>query len=240
MVSCGGDKVIKTSLLYWWPKIENLGIPVPKTEILEVDRETLSSVLERPWPAHLAVHVYETARKIGFPLFVRTDLASGKHAWRRSCYVPTAEILLANIHRVVEENEIHGVVGLDYRALVFREFLTLFALFTAFRGDLPIAKERRYFVRDGDVQCHHPYWAEEAVAGGRPKADGWRESLVMLNEEHESEVEILTSYSEKVAKVMEGYWSIDYAFAADGTWYLIDMAEGEKSWHPDCPIKEGR
>ena len=31
---------------------------------------------------------------------------------------------------------------------------------------------------------------------------------------------------------MKGYWSVDYWKAKDGRWILIDMAEGEKSWHP--------
>lgn len=228
--------MIKTSLLYWWPKVKDLGIPVPKTVILEVDNETLSSILEAPWDPHLAVHVYEAAREIGFPLFVRTDLASGKHGWKRTCYVASEGMLLANVRGVVEENEM-PIIPLDYRALVFREMLKLFAPFTAFRGDLPIAKERRYFIRDGQVECHHPYWIEGAVAAGRAEAEGWREILAGLNTEYPSEIEILTSYSQNVAAVIEGYWSIDYAFAADGTWYLIDMAEGQKSWHPECSRK---
>lgn len=237
MVGCGGDQVIKTSLLYWWPKVKDLGIPVPRTEIWEADLKSWFDAMEGGrLPPNLAFleEAQRVARLIGYPLFLRTDLASGKHGWKRTCYVEEESLLPRHIYRVLEENEIAGIVGLDYRALVFREMLTLFAPFTAFRGDLPIARERRYFIRDGKVECHHPYWIEEAVAGGRPKAEGWRETLAMLNMEHESEVEILTRYSEKVAEAMGGYWSIDYAFAVDGTWYLIDMAEGEKSWHPEC------
>lgn len=30
----------------------------------------------------------------------------------------------------------------------------------------------------------------------------------------------------------EGYWSVDFAKGQDGTWYFIDMAEGDQSWHP--------
>lgn len=221
----------RTSLLYWWPKVKDLGIPVPKTVILETDRQTLRSVLEGPWPAHLAVHVYEAARQIGFPLFLRTDMASGKHGWKETCYVDREEILLANARGVIEENEI-GIIGLDYRALVFREILDLESYFLAFRGDLPIARERRYFIRDGRVECHHPYWPEDAIR--HPSRDDWRVLLVNLNHQPFSEIELLTSHARKVGTVLDGYWSVDFAMTHDGTWWLIDMAEGQKSWHPPC------
>ena len=230
-----------TSLLFWWPKVKDLGIPVPRTEIWDTGDGLKSWFYameggRQPGDLFFLEEAEQIARLIGYPLFLRTDLASGKHGWKETCYVQDESLLPGHIFRVLEENEMAGiVVSLDYRALVFREMLSLFAPFTAFRGDLPIARERRYFIREGKVQCHHPYWIEGAVAGGRPEADGWAETLAMLNIEYENEIEILSRYSEKVAEVLGGYWSIDYAFAADGTWFLIDVAEGEKSWHPECP-----
>lgn len=229
----------KTSLLYWWPKVKDLGIPVPRTEIWDMG-DGLKSWFYAMEGRRLSSDLFfveeaeQVARLIGYPLFLRTDLASGKHDWKRTCYVEDESVLPDRIYRLLDANERAGIVGLDYRALVFRQMLTLFAPFVAFRGDLPIARERRYFIRHGKLECHHPYWIEEAVAGGRPEAEGWRETLAMLNTEHETEIAVLTSYSEKVAEVMGEYWSIDYAFALDGTWWLIDMAEGEKSWHPGC------
>ena len=46
----------------------------------------------------------------------------------------------------------------------------------------------------------------------------------------------LTGYAKMVAKVLKGSWSIDFCLGANDVWYLIDMAESFKSWHPeDCP-----
>jgi len=234
MVGRGGDQVIRTSLLYWWPKVKDLGIPVPRTEIWEADLKSwfdTVGVVRLPSNLSFLEEGQRVARLIGYPLFLRTDLASGKHGWKRTCYVEDESVLPEHIYGVLEENEIAGIIGLDYRALVFREMLSLFAPFTAFRGDLPIARERRYFIRDGKVECHHPYWPEDAIRN--PSSKEWRSQLASLNYETIAEKEILAHYSEKVANEMPGYWSVDYAFAIDGTWYLIDIAEGEKSWHPE-------
>ena len=35
----------------------------------------------------------------------------------------------------------------------------------------------------------------------------------------------------RVGEVLDGYWSVDFAEVKSGGWYLIDMAEGNKSWH---------
>jgi len=70
----------------------------------------------------------------------------------------------------------------------------------------------------------------------------WRHILELLNREMPFEVETLREYSQRAARVMEGYWSIDYALSRDGeTWFLIDMADGHQSYHPPkCPTpREG-
>ena len=54
----------------------------------------------------------------------------------------------------------------------------------------------------------------------------------------EIEIKLLSNYSQKIADVFDDYWSVDYCNAKDGTWYLIDMAEGDKSWRPDIKLPE--
>ena len=44
----------------------------------------------------------------------------------------------------------------------------------------------------------------------------------------------LKSMAEKVAKVLKGNWSVDFACDVSGAWWLIDMATALHSWHPDC------
>lgn len=228
--------IVKTSMLYWYPKVKDLGIPMPKTEIVEVPYTHLIRMLDgKMMPKRYVQKVIEASDKTGYPLFMRTDMGSAKHSWERTCYVPEKEGLFKHIWALIDETLAAGMFGeLDPNALIFREFLYLEDAFTAFNG-LPVSKERRYFIRDGEVECHHPYWIQDAIEKDwrSNKPSDWRELLKELNSEGDSEIKLLTLYSGQIAKALPGYWSVDYAKVLGGTWYLIDMAEGEKSWHPE-------
>lgn len=235
------------SMCLWWPKIIDLGIPVPKTTIAQTPDECPDLLNQWMWaaigesdegiPSGWGVwfqRVQELADSIGYPLFVRTDLFSGKHGWNRTCYVPAADGLERHLLWIVHDGELASFIGMRHRAVVLREYLLLDPPFRAFEG-MPVARERRYFVRDGEVICHHPYWIADAMRwyAGTPKPRDWERDLAALNEERAAEVKLLTEYATRVAAIMDGYWSVDFACAHDGTWYLIDMARGENSWHPD-------
>src|SRR3989337_1939956 len=69
---------------------------------------------------------------------------------------------------------------------------------------------RRYFVRDGQVQCHHPYWPEDALRFEGRRPWGWRKRLKVLNQETFGEVSRLWVYAERLAAHLDGYWSVDF------------------------------
>jgi hypothetical protein len=233
----------KNSMLYWFPLTELTNILKPKTIIIWTGIYPLMNMLDgKPLPNHIKNFILAGARELGYPLFLRTDLASGKHSWKDACYVPSEDVLFQHIFRVVEENDMAGFLGLNYQAIVLRQFIPLEHSFTAFWGRMPVSKERRYFIRDGKVECHHPYWAEDAIATSDwPEEElikvynlpnNWRSLLTTLNHETEEEIELLTGYAEQLGKYLSGYWSLDFAKGQDGNWYFIDAALGEQSWHP--------
>ena len=238
-------------------------------------RKTVNETIEDYW-----TKIANAAKTVGypwFPIFLRTDLCSGKHSWKDSCFVPSrnpiapigpsaTRRLTEHIQEVIVCNETAGIIGLPYEALVFREFIEMDWKFKAFHGDLPISPERRYFIKDGSILCHHPYWAEGAVQDGImtkekweelathfdsiPKPlpghtncfipNNWQELLAEMNDEPFDEVELLSGYALIVAthpELESDFWSIDFCKARDGTWYLIDCALGEKSYHPSCKFK---
>ncbi|KKN09499.1 hypothetical protein LCGC14_1045840, partial [marine sediment metagenome] len=44
-----------------------------------------------------------------------------------------------------------------------------------------------------------------------------------------------------VAKLFDGYWSLDWSMDHAGNWWVIDMAEGDRSYHwPDCKCVSDR
>jgi len=228
----------KNSMLYWFPRVKNTGVPVPKTIIVEVPNFNYLEIIENPgkFPKDVLRLLKRKAREIGYPIFVRTDHLSGKHSYPVwAPYVEKEKDLLPHILLLIEASATAGIFGLPINAFVIREFLDLEWKFKAFCG-MPIAKERRYFIHNGRVICHHPYWPVDAIRFWKvtdpPK--NWKKMLHELNRETPDEVDLLTSYAEKVAAILEGYWSVDFAKAKNGTWYLIDCALGVDSWHPPC------
>lgn len=232
--------MIPDSFLFWYPKIRKLDIPQPRTEILLLTKKELDALYEGV-PEDLTKKVEKIiAQRFKLPVFIRTDLASAKHSWQKSCFYNGTNPLWEHISEIVTFNLCADVRGLPYKALVIREFIPMDSRFTAFHGNMPVNPERRYFIDKSKVLCHHPYWVEEAIEQAKePSVENWRELAREINTEGE-EINLLTSYSEKVAEILTNYWSIDFCKAKDGRWILIDMGTGEKSWHPKCQLDSGK
>jgi len=222
----------KTSMNYWYPRIRHLSVPMPKTEIpVTKNIQDWWSLLdgEDPLSEDEKQSIRDAAIKVGgYPVFMRSDLCSGKHSFERTCFIQNEEDVIRHIWAIVDENCFCDCM---MESIVIREYIPPAATFKAFRG-LPIAPERRYFVRDGEVVCHHPYWEIEAIR--HPNTNAWKGALSFMNIEEDEEVLLLTGYAEQIAQELGGDWSIDFMLGLDGVWYMIDAAEAEKSWHPPC------
>ncbi len=231
----------KSSLLYWFPKVKDLGIPIPRTKIVPLTQEEIKSYRECGGDTIRFPRLNQQVRQVieqnfSLPVFIRTDEYSGKHSWNKTCFLDDLNNLERNLANLLGDSMTVNFLGpLPLQAIVVRQFIKMDTRFNAFSGNMPVNPERRYFVRDKVIECHHPYWIEDAVKKGTQESmlpKNWRKIVGELNCETEKEVRLLTSYSSRVAKIVPGYWSIDFCKAKYRTWYLIDMAEGEKSWHP--------
>jgi hypothetical protein len=230
--------VDKNSMLYWYPLIKDLAIPQPRTIFVMLNEKELSRLYDEAVPESVTEKVKCVCDVMFYPCFLRTDLASGKHEWKKSCFIDGKTELWEHILEVVEFNLCTDIMGLDFKAFAVREFIPMDSRFTAFYGDMPVNPERRYFIKDGKLVCHHPYWIAEAIEESKePSLTNWREVVKEINTETPEEIELLTKYSLMVGKaISEGSWSVDFCKAKDGRWILIDMALAERSWHPeDCP-----
>lgn len=227
----------QTSMLIWYPKIKDLPIPQPKTIFVMLNEKELERLYDEAVPDSVTEKVKVVCDTIGYPCFLRTDLASGKHSWKKSCYIDGKTELWKHIFEVTEFNLMADIMGLDFKAFAVREFIQMDSRFTAFYGDMPVNPERRYFFKNGKVICHHPYWIEEAMEDQKVSTPNWRDLSREINTETPEEIELLTKYTLMVAeKLPEGSWSVDFCKAKDGRWILIDMADARRSWHPeDCP-----
>lgn len=227
----------ESSLLHWFPLIRDI-LPVPRTIIAHITTEEVYSLVGlldgEMISENLHCRLKTAAQQIGYPLFLRSDQGSAKHDYEHSCCLKSEEGLLGHLGCLIEW---HLLRDLWPRAIVFRELLPLNAPFKAFIG-LPIAKERRYFVDEGKVMCHHPYWPEGAIEQGRGHSnlpDGWQKMLAEISIEDEGEIACLTRMAEDFAEAIPGFFSVDFAQKTDGQWVMIDAARGELSWHPEHP-----
>jgi len=195
----------------------------------------------------------QAATGFSLPCFLRTGHGSGKHDWGHTCHVTDLSRLASHVAALVDWSACVDFHGLPINTWVIREFLDILPAFATTWG-MPVGRERRYFIHDGQVCCHHPYWPPDAVpTSHRHGADLIRQ----LNYESPDEASHLTALSRQVAAHFSGAWSLDWAFArphptdtphdatlpahtapdeGDSRWYAIDMAPASLSWHwPHCP-----
>lgn len=218
------------SMLKWYPKIKDLDVPQPKTEIILLSEKEYLSTMDA-MPMAIVNKVIPVIQKFVLPVFIRTDQSSAKHYWKDTCFYNGSN-LVQHLYELCEFNHCADFMGLPFRSIIVREYIPMDSKYTA-SGDMPVNPERRYFIKNGKILCHHHYWIKDAIKN--PSVKNWEELSDEMNNETEEEIKLLSSYVGQVINVIDGFWSIDFCKAKNGRWYLIDMATGENSWHPkDC------
>lgn len=221
-------------LTYWYPKICDV-VPTPRT-ITHRTTVNLLQVLAGVKTAeyHEFIDILgKAADHFGYPCFLRTGHTSGKHEWVNTCFLQSRSWLEHHVYELIEYSEMASILGLPIDVWVVRELLPTKPLGTAFLG-MPICKEFRVFVDDGEVMCWHPYWPKEAFRKSVPE---WYDDLCKIED---ADKQIVLDYAVKAGKVLGGAWSVDVLHTEQG-WYVTDMAKAEDSWHwPDCPNGKGR
>lgn len=225
----------KNSMFYWWPKVKDLGVPMPKTILIRHEdafkgKLSYDPLDGKPDPAfdEMLKGVKKAAKEIDYPVFIRSDQTSNKHDWKNSCYVESEDQLGSHVINILEMTAM-TMFGLSFMGVAVREFLELVWCFRSHYGGMPVAREFRIFVRDGELECWHPYWPPRAIQD--PTIENWYEVLKKLQTLNDADLEHITELAETIGKAVEGYWSIDLCQTKSGVWYMTDMALGENSYH---------
>ena len=216
---------------YWYPKIKDI-VPTPKTIIILAKAIWDKTGNFKLIPEEYVKEIKKQAENFSYPIFVRGNDSSCKHDWKDTCFVAKKEDLEKHLHRIAYETEgldVFGSVGVSSIAL--REYIEMDSKFKYFWGELPINPERRYFIYNHKVICHHPYWTSESI-----KDKQYEKLLDEMNCETDKEKKELNKYACNIAEIFDYYWSIDFCRAKNGKWYCIDMAIGYESWHPKCNL----
>ena len=233
----------RNSALIWLPKIEALGLPTPKTIIVSYDHRFFAGGMEdgkdlsEPMKT-LAGLIQEACERIGYPVFIRTDLGSAKHSGPSSYQINKFDEIKGVLYRLIEDQEIKYWFEERPAAFLVREFLTLDASFTAFHG-LPIAREWRFFADGEKVKCFHPYWPADVLKDHLGRKE-WKKAKGTLADHHTIPgcIVALSEMAVMAAGCVGGDWSVDFAMDKNGKWWLIDCATARDSWHwPGCEEK---
>jgi hypothetical protein len=219
-----------TCLSHWYPVVSNIPeIKTPETAYFPIHFDDQLQALDRKLtPALLSTieQIKVKAKEFGYPVFIKNSVFSGKHSWKYTCFVEKEEDIQDHFLAITD---FAYTVGCDESLFwVVRKYLKPDALIHT-DCDMPVTFERRYFIEDGKVVFHHPYWPESSLENQSPTPANWRDLLKITNEESDEEITLLKSLTEKVANVLPGNWSVDW-LKVGTKWYLIDMAEKHKSY----------
>lgn len=230
------DWQAKNCISFWLPIVKSVaGIKTPETIIFHPDvdlydfviiaeEEEVSEKVQNEF--HRLVKAIEGAcAKLGYPAFLRTGDYSGKHSWEKTCFIENHKTnVMDHVVQLISEATMRSLTLVVW---CVREFLETEPLFFAFDGKMPITRERRFFIKDGEVIGSIPYWPVDAFIGQYTSTPNWPELIKKLKDE--PDLAELTALTSKVAGALTGAWSVDWLKTKKG-WYLTDCALAGMSW----------
>jgi hypothetical protein len=226
-----------TAIKNWLYAVETMSVPSPETDIYDFNWLVQRAIVNHdyqsiePLAQPLVDNIRTSGKKMGYPLFIRTGLFSGKHNWKNTCYIQASDTDQDIIRHLCSLIEYWYMVGGTYNFdLVVRKFIKTKTLFTAFDGEMPITQEFRLFTEGGVVDSYQFYWPEQAIDGHNPSKPNWRELLRDVSKPSDSLLNEMIVLAENVASLLDGDWSIDFLIDENGKPILIDMAERKKSF----------
>lgn len=235
----------KSCMSYWLPRIMAAGLPIPRTHMLAMPPEAMRAVVQSfdGKPTGQAIEPFlkrlrQLAALIGYPCFLRTGHTAAKHYWRETCFLASPDGLAGHVMAIIEFSECAGIIGLPWNVWAVRELLpTVPMAHCAVYKDMPVCREFRFFVRDGEIICRHPYWPLDALERGGLDAATAADRYARLIEEPQ-DLARLEAIAAVAGKAVGGEWSVDLLETERG-WYLTDMAEAAKSFHWEGCEKAG-
>jgi hypothetical protein len=227
-------EIEKNRLSYWYPKLAKC-VQTPKTHIIQgFSEQELYKIFDGKDSDEfdrLADLVVAKGNVVGWPCFVRTGHASGKHFWSKACYCPDPDTIKNHLAEIAEYNAMAGIMGLPLDEWVVRELLIADTVFIG-PYDMPVTSEWRFFISNHKVIEKVFYWPKEAFERDcwKDRPQNWKQLLSELASQ-EPPIEVV-QMTKTVAAVFDGDWSLDWMKTKNG-WYAIDMAIAQDSW--GCP-----
>lgn len=146
----------------------------------------------------------------GKPIIVKDFVKSQKHYWLEACYMPSAADL-EHVERVV--NRFLELQGDSLNeGLVFREFVEFEPLAQHSKSQMPLSREYRVFVLDGEPVQVSEYWEEGNYEGEPPPLDHFRDVM---------------------RQVQSRFFTMDMARRLDGHWMIVELGDAQVAGLPE-------
>lgn len=144
------------------------------------------------------------------PIIIKDYVKSQKHYWNEACFIPKADdrqSVEAVTKRFVELQGTDLNVG-----LVFREFVDFQPLTQHSRSGMPLTREYRVFVLDGQPVFHTNYWSEGDYSEAPPTLGGFTAIMEAINSR---------------------FYTMDIAKRINGEWMIVELGDGQVAGLPD-------
>lgn len=144
------------------------------------------------------------------PIIIKDYVKSQKHYWNEACFIPNAadkEKVNAVITKFVELQDSDLNEG-----LVFREYVELEALTNHSESGMPLTKEFRVFVKNGEIMTIFKYWDEGDYQNVKP---------------------VIDEFKEVIPKIKSNFFTMDIAKKKDGKWIIVELGDGQVAGLPD-------
>lgn len=226
------------NLAYWFPKIRDAGLPVPRTEILTMPDDVceeaytvFDGATDTPLFNKWVTGLEEVVAKVGRPAFLRTGHTSGKHDWKNTCFIGPDSDVGQHAFGIIEYSALNSMFGeLPWQTWVVREMLPSKVIGVCPRfGDMPVAREYRVFVDGGLCECWNPYWPLGALRQGGNDIDD-KDYTNWCRFRDAAERQQVMALAQRAGLAVGGRWSVDILDTERG-WFVTDMAEADKSFH---------
>ncbi|MEO1260983.1 MAG: ATP-grasp domain-containing protein [Bacteroidota bacterium] len=149
------------------------------------------------------------------PIVVKDYVKSQKHYWEEACFIPNAAKkekvnLVVNKFLELQDNDLN-------EGLVFREFIELEELSNHSESGMPLTKEFRIFVKNGQIMTVFKYWDEGDYQDADPVVD---------------------EFEEVIPKIKSNFFTMDIAKKKDGNWIIVELGDGQVAGLPDNADKD--
>ena len=149
------------------------------------------------------------------PIIIKDYVKSQKHYWNEACFIPNvsdSEKAHAVISKFIELQDSDLNEG-----LVFRKFVALEELTKHSESGMPLTKEFRVFVKNGEVMTIFKYWDEGDYQNVEP---------------------VIEHFTEIIPKIKSNFFTMDIAKKKDGNWIIVELGDAQVAGLPDNADKD--